>query len=165
MNIFNHSKINQLSRLLKDRKQTIAIAESCTAGLIQNAFSQASEATSVFQGGMTVYNLGQKVKHLHVNPVFAEACNSVSEEIAGKMAMEIAVAFNAELGLAITGYAQPVSTLCIDDCYAYIAIARCSHVISTKKIKGDPSKSLFENQYIFLDKTIDELLKILNTKQ
>lgn len=164
MNIFNHNKINQISRLLQDRKQTIAIAESCTAGLIQNALSQATEATSFFQGGMTLYNLGQKAKHLYVNPVFAEACNSVSKEISDKMAVEIALAFNAELGIAITGYAQPISTLSIKDCYAYIAIAEDSKVILSKKIKGDPLKTLFENQFIFMEKTMDELLKILMKK-
>lgn len=164
MNIFNHNKINQISRLLQGRKQTIAIAESCTAGLIQNALSQATEATYFFQGGMTLYNLGQKARHLHVNPVFAEACNSVSKEISEKMAMEVALAFNAELGLAITGYAQPVSTLSIKDCYAYIAIAEGSNVILSKRIKGDLLKTLFENQYIFMEKTMDELLKIIKRK-
>lgn len=164
MHIFNHHKINQISRLLQGRKQTIAIAESCTAGLIQNALSQATDATSFFQGGMTLYNLGQKAKHLHVNPVFAEACNSVGKEISDKMAMEVALAFNAELGLAITGYAQPVSVLSIDDCYAYIAVSEYSKIILSKRIKGDPSKSLSENQFIFMEKTMDELLKILKKK-
>lgn len=164
MNIYNHNKINQISRLLQARKQTIAVAESCTSGLIQNALSQATEATSFFQGGMTLYNLGQKVKHLQVNPVLAEACNSVGKEISDKMAVEVALAFNAEVGVAITGYAQPVSPLSIKDCYAYIAIAECSGVILSKRIKGDPLKSLFENQSIFMEKTVDELLKILKKK-
>lgn len=161
MNIFDHDKINQISRLLQERKQTVAVAESCTSGLIQNALSQAPEATSVFQGGMTLYNLGQKAKHLNVNPVFAETCNSVSKGISEKMALEVALAFNAELGLAITGYAAPVAELSIKNCYAYIAIAEQSNIIVSKRVKGDPRKSLFENQSVFMKKAIDSLMEIL----
>lgn len=161
MNIFNQNRIDTISQLLQEREQTIAIAESCTSGLIQNAFSQATKATSFFQGGMTVYNLGQKAKHLCVNPISAEKFNSVSKEISDKMAIEIAKAFNAELGVAITGYAKPMAELSIDECYAYISIAEKQQIILTKRIEGNSSKNLFENQCIFVEKTLENLLKCL----
>ncbi len=65
------------------------------------------------------------------------------------MAMEKALAFNAEVGLAIAGYAQPVSDLSKENCSAYIAITEGSNIILSKKIKGDPLESLFENQIYF----------------
>lgn len=161
MDIFNLKTINEVCQLLKDNKQTVAVAESCTAGLIQNAFSQANEAMTIFQGGMTVYNLGQKAKHLHVNPIFAQASDSVSNEVAEKMALEVAAAFNAEIGLAITGYAQPSKTIGITECFAYIAIAQEAEIVLSKRVSGDEEKSLFENQCIFTKKVIEELLTFL----
>ncbi len=161
MNIFNLKTINEVCQLLQDNQLTVAVAESCTAGLIQNAFSQSNEAMTIFQGGMTLYNLGQKTKHLNVNPVFAEACNSVSEEVAEKMAVEVASAFNAEIGLAITGYAQTSKSTNVDDCYAYIAIAHDSEVVLSKRVEGDAEKNLFENQCVFTKRIMEELLDIL----
>ncbi|KAF5057512.1 CinA family protein [Petrimonas sulfuriphila] len=160
MNIFKQ-KINEISKLLQKRNQTIAIAESCTSGLLQNAFSQAENATFVFQGGMTLYNLGQKTKHLNVNPVMAEACNSVGKNVSEKMALEIVLSFTAEIGIGITGYAQPFPKMKTDDTYAFIAISEKSKIKVSKRITGEPTKTLFENQRIFLEKSLNELLKML----
>ncbi|SNV36626.1 competence damage-inducible protein A [Chryseobacterium taklimakanense] len=134
------------------------MAESCTAGLLQNVLSQAEESMSFFQGGMTVYNIGQKAKQLNVNPIFAVQNNAVSKDIAEKMALEIAQKFNAELGVAITGYAQPVPEENICSCFAYIAFSKNSKVILSKRILGDPQKSLSANQSVYVEKIIKELL-------
>lgn len=72
---------------------------------------------------MTLYNLGQKAKLLNVNPITSESCNSVSKEFTEKMALVVAVGFNVELGVAITGYAKPVPNLSIDSCYAFITLS------------------------------------------
>ena len=165
MNIFDIQTVNRISRLLQDRKQTVAVAESCTSGLIQNAFSQAKNATLIFQGGITAYNLGQKTKQLNINPIMAENCNSVSKEVSEKMAMEVAPKFNAELGLAITGYAEPVPELDIKTCYAFIALAENGKIVLSKKIMGDTAKSMFENQCIFVGKTLVHLLNLWDSKQ
>ena len=134
---YDQDKINQISEHLIEQGKTIAIAESCTSGLIQNIFSQVKKATLFYQGGMTLYNLGQKAKHLNVNPITSESCNSVSKEVAEKMAIEITNAFNAELGVAITGYAQPMPKLSVNSCFAYIALAEGTKIIFSKKISCD----------------------------
>lgn len=134
------------------------MAESCTAGLLQNVLSQVEGSMSFFQGGMTVYNIGQKAKQLNVNPIFAVQNNAVSKDIAEKMALEIVQKFNAELGVAITGYAQPVPEENICSCFAYIAFSKNSKVILSKRILGDPQKSLSANQSVYVEKIIKELL-------
>lgn len=131
---YDQKKIDKLSKQLVSEDKTIAVAESCTSGLIQNILSQAKQATLFYQGGMTLYNLGQKAKHLNVNPITSESCNSVSKEVAEKMAVEVALAFNAELGVAITGYAQPLPKLKVDSCFAYIAMAEGSKLLFSKKL-------------------------------
>lgn len=74
------------------------------------------------------------------------------------MALEIAQKFNAELGVAITGYAQPVPEEDICSCFAYIAFSKNAKVILSKRILGDPQKSLSANQSVYVEKIIKELL-------
>lgn len=161
MNFLNETLLKEVAQILKENRLTIAVAESCTSGLLQNAFSQAKEAMSFFQGGLTVYNIGQKSKQLGINPIFAEDCNSVSKDIAEQMALAVAGKFNAETGLAITGYAQPVPHEGVASCFAYVAVSKNSKIILSKKITGDAEKNLWENQQIYTDKILSELKKVL----
>lgn len=108
--------------LLLSKKETVAVAESVTAGYLQTAFALAENASLFFQGGITVYNLGQKVRHLSVEPVGAMACNCVSEEVSAQMAFNVAKTFSCDWGIGITGYASPIPEKNIYDLYACYAI-------------------------------------------
>ena len=114
--------LDRTGRLLIEKKQTIAVAESVTAGHLQAAFSLAENARKFFQGGITVYNLGQKTRHLQVEPVHALACNCVSEKVAAEMARHVGQLFLSDWGIAITGYASPVPEKGIDRLFACYAI-------------------------------------------
>jgi len=155
--------LNQLSEILRAKKLTIAVAESCTAGLLQNTLSQAEEAMSFFQGGITVYNVGQKAKHLNINPIIAEKNNAVSKDIAEQMALQVAEKFNAELGYSITGFARTIPEEKVETCFAYIALSQNSKIILSKKITGDAEKDLPENQSIYIEKMIGVLLSTVKT--
>ena len=52
--------IDQIKNILIDRGETIAVAESLTSGHLQVALASAENASEFFQGGITVYNLGQR---------------------------------------------------------------------------------------------------------
>jgi nicotinamide-nucleotide amidase len=60
--------IQSIGNILIERQQTVAVAESVTSGHIQSTLSTAADAARFFQGGITTYNLGQKSRHLHVEP-------------------------------------------------------------------------------------------------
>ena len=73
---------DKAGRLLIKKKNTIAVAESVTAGNLQAVFSLAKDATAFFQGGITAYNIGQKCRHLLVEPthaINATACLKLSQ--------------------------------------------------------------------------------------
>jgi len=108
-------------RLIK-RKEKVAIAESVTSGDVQSAFSSAKNALQFFQGGITVYNVIQKVRHLQVDPVHAMACNCVSAVIAEDMAKNVIKLFASDWGIGITGYATPVPEKGIKELFAFVAI-------------------------------------------
>ncbi len=114
--------INSISDILKQKYETLAVAESVTAGQLQVAFSLAEGATQIFQGGITAYNIGQKSRHLLIDPIHAGNHNCVSEKVADQMAAQVVALFSADWGISITGYASPVPEQNIHDLFAHYAI-------------------------------------------
>ena len=84
----------------------IAVAESLTAGHLQALISGVSGASDYFEGGLTAYNITQKVGLLGVDQAHAAAVNCVSERVAREMALGVAARFGVPISAATTGYAQ-----------------------------------------------------------
>ena len=93
--------------LMADPALTLAVAESLTSGHLQARVGSVSGASSYFLGGITAYNLEQKVKHLKVNRVAARKVDCVSQRVAVEMAQGVAALFGADVAVATTGYAEP----------------------------------------------------------
>lgn len=108
MELFDSKVLERIGKLLLKKKETIAVAESVTAGLLQFSFSNIPDAAMFFQGGLTAYNLGQKVRYLDVEPIHAQSINCVSQKVATEMAQHIAEKYTSDWGIGITGYASPV---------------------------------------------------------
>jgi nicotinamide-nucleotide amidase len=132
--------IQSISNILIERQQSIAVAESVTSGHLQVALSAAMDAVKFYQGGITAYNLGQKSRHLQVDPIHATACNCVSELVAGEMALAVCGLFTSDWGLAITGYASKVPES-NNELFAYYAICNAGKILQSGKIEppdGEP---------------------------
>ena len=106
--MFNNVAIERIKGKLIGEKQTVSVAESVTAGYLQAALASAEFALKFFEGGITTYNIHQKVLHLKVYKKKAEECNCVSEQTADEMAMGVCELFGTDWGIGITGYATPV---------------------------------------------------------
>lgn len=85
----------------------IALAESLSAGLLQDLFVRQSGSSQYFLGGITAYTIEMKCKLLGVSPMVAEGCHGVSAEVAKEMALGVCQLFGADIGIATTGYAEP----------------------------------------------------------
>src|SRR4030095_10082143 len=107
MELFDKQTLERIGKKLLRKKQTIAIAESVTSGLLQFAFSNIKDASCFYQGGIAGFNLRQKSKHLQIDPVHASSVNSVSQRVAEEMATHVCVLFKSDWGIGITGYASP----------------------------------------------------------
>lgn len=155
--------LHTISTYLLARKETLAVAESVTSGLVMASFSLAKNATQFFQGGITAYNLGQKTKQLSVDPILAEGVNSVSEYVSEKMSVEVAKVFCSHWGLGITGYAVPVPALKIRSCYALFTLSYNGSVVYAgridTKLKG---QSVVQN--FFAKKILKEFALLLERK-
>lgn len=134
--------INKASRLLQNEEATIAVAESVTSGHLQAAFSLAENAISIFQGGITTYNIGQKCRHLLVEPIHALAVNCVSQKVAEQMAIGVCGLFKSSYGIGITGYASPVPEKNIHRLFAFVTIAKGNKIIESKKIHSSEKKPI-----------------------
>jgi nicotinamide-nucleotide amidase len=94
----------ELSERLAGR--SIAVAESLTAGNLQALIAAVPGASRYFLGGVTAYNIDQKVRLLGVDRAVAEPVNCVSESVALQMAAGIRLRTGADVGVATTGYAE-----------------------------------------------------------
>ena len=109
--------------MLRAPRLTLAVAESLTAGHVQARVAAVSGASEFFLGGLTAYSLDEKVRHLGVNRAAAKKVNCVSAEVAEQMARGVCGLFDAEVGLATTGYAEPSAADGVAVPFAWWAVA------------------------------------------
>lgn len=135
--MFDKKLLQNLSWQLTGHQQTIAVAESVTSGMLQAALSLAPDATQFFQGGITAYNLQQKTRLLNIDPRTALPCNSVSEGIAGDMALHVCALFSSDWGIGVTGYATPMPEVGLEEIFTCYAFAFKDQVIKTGTIYAE----------------------------
>ncbi len=95
-----------VAELLSD-SQTIALAESCTGGLLAKMLTDVSGASSTLLEGIVAYSNDAKVSRLDVSPTLIEVHGAVSEEVARAMAEGVRRRTGAHWGVGITGIAGP----------------------------------------------------------
>ena len=93
--------------LLSMRKKTIALAESCTGGLISHRLTNVPGSSHYFQGALVAYSNEVKTSILQVPLKTLEKFGAVSRETVQAMAGGIRKISGADLGLAVTGIAGP----------------------------------------------------------
>ncbi len=94
-------------RLLIGRGQTVAVAESLTAGMLGSRLAGIPGASKAFVGGFITYNSGQKQGLLHVDPWMLAEHGEVSEPVALQMAASAREQANSHWALSLTGFAGP----------------------------------------------------------
>lgn len=96
-----------VGKLLRARKLTLSVAESCTGGLIQHRITEAPDASDYFTGGVISYANALKSTILFVPPAVVRKRGAVSRETAAAMADGVRRLTGSRLGLAVTGIAGP----------------------------------------------------------
>jgi nicotinamide-nucleotide amidase len=96
-----------VGELLRGRGLKIAVAESCTAGLIAKRLTESSGSSDYFWGGMIVYDDSAKVELLGVSEQALERHGAVSEQVAREMAEGVCRRSGVETAIAVTGIAGP----------------------------------------------------------
>ncbi|SDP63296.1 competence/damage-inducible protein A [Desulforhopalus singaporensis] len=96
-----------VGKLLKKSKLQLAVAESCTGGLICRRITNTPGSSDYLLGGVVSYANSMKSEFLGVDRELIEGKGAVSREVAEEMAVGIRTKSGADIGLAVTGIAGP----------------------------------------------------------
>lgn len=100
---------DQIGNELQERGETIAVAESCTGGLVGSLITDVPGASDYFIGGIISYMNQTKMQLLAISRESLTQHGPVSEPVAREMAQHIRDEADADWGLSTTGYAGPTS--------------------------------------------------------
>jgi nicotinamide-nucleotide amidase len=96
-----------IAGLLTEKKLTIAVAESCTGGMITSRLTDVSGSSGYLERGLVTYSNAAKISMLGVPAEIIEKHGAVSEETARLMAEGVRKLAGVDLGLSSTGIAGP----------------------------------------------------------
>lgn len=150
-----------IAGMLSSRGVTVAVAESCTGGLVASRLTDVPGSSSYFLQGFVVYSNQAKHKTLGVPEKTIETFGAVSEEVARAMAVGCLEKSGADFAVATTGIAgpsggspeKPVGTLCLA-----IAQKNSTEVLSRRLVlQGDRQ----QNKLRFSEAALRELWQCL----
>ena len=142
-----------IARLLLSRGLTLAVAESCTGGLIGERLTRIAGSSKYFLGGIVVYSNEAKMSLLGVPHRVLETEGAVSAETARIMAEAVRRVFRTSIGIAVTGIAGPASdntSKPVGLVYAGIADENGQRV-SERKFPGDRERVRMQASQLALD--------------
>ena len=153
---YDKDKIEEVvSNILKKKKLTISVAESCTGGYLSKKFTNVAGSSKFFKGGVIAYSNSIKIDILDISKKLLNEKGAVSEEVALKMAEGIKNKFNTNIGISTTGISGPDGGS-IEKPVGLVYIA-----IVTKKDKIIKKFNLIPNRSLHRDVTVHTALNIL----
>lgn len=96
-----------VSKMLVENNLKIAVAESCTGGMVSASLINYPGISSVFMEGCVTYSNEAKMKSLGVKKETLDVYGAVSDKCAKEMACGVAARYNTNIGIATTGIAGP----------------------------------------------------------
>jgi nicotinamide-nucleotide amidase len=134
----NETLAEVLGRMLFEKGQTLAVAESCTGGYISHLITSVPGSSGWYKGGITAYSNEIKQNLLGVATESLEKYGAVSEQVVREMAEGIRRKMNTDFSVATSGIAgptggteeKPVGTL-------WIALAGPANTVAEKFVFGD----------------------------
>jgi len=136
----------QVVGLVRAADATVAVAESCTGGLLAARFTDVAGSSEYFLGGVVAYSNEAKVSLVGVDPGLIEQFGAVSVEVARALAEGARERFGASIGIGVTGVAgpgggteeKPVGFVCFSVAYGPAAAVERSLTRSSRLPGGRP---------------------------
>lgn len=96
-----------VGRLLKERDQTLSLAESCTGGYVSHLITSIPGSSAYFTGGVVSYANAVKMEELGIPAGMLELNGAVSQPVVEKMALGVREALKTDWSIALSGVAGP----------------------------------------------------------
>ncbi len=103
----SESLAEKVASLLKEKRATVSVAESCTGGMVAKLLTDTPGSSKYFTQGIVAYANEAKIDRLGVDPRTIKKYGAVSEEVCREMAEGIRHISGTDYGLALTGIAGP----------------------------------------------------------
>jgi nicotinamide-nucleotide amidase len=150
----------KIAAKLKERRQTIAVAESSTGGLISAALLAVPGASAYFLGGAVVYTRDARRLLMDIPDDAMKGIRSASEPYAKLLASQVRARFSTDWGLSETGATGPTGNRYGDAAgHSCIAIAGPETEVLTLET-GSPDR--LANMHVFASTALNLLLKNLS---
>jgi nicotinamide-nucleotide amidase len=98
---------NVLDKLLRDKKLTLSVAESCTGGKLASLFTAIPGCSEYFKGGVVSYSNEAKIRILDVNATDIDKYGAVSQPVVEQMVLGVQRIFQTDCAIATSGVAGP----------------------------------------------------------
>ncbi len=155
-----------VGQLLRHLKMTLAVAESCTGGLVGHRLTSVPGSSDYFMEGYIVYSNQAKIKTLGVPAELIQQHGAVSFEVARSLAENIRLKSGVSIGLSTTGIAGPgggTATKPVGLVFTGLAHAKGTEVIQNRFL-GGREQIKFQTSQKVLDMLRRYLLKIAGEK-
>jgi len=135
----DHSLATDLGAVLRSSGLSVAVAESCTGGMVGAAITDVPGSSAYFVGGVIAYSDEVKRRDLDVPADLLASFGAVSQEVAEAMARGARSRFGTDLAVGVTGIAGPDSDGTTKPVgLTYVAVASVERTVSTEfKFQGD----------------------------
>ncbi len=147
---------------LQERAETLAIAESCTGGMVSGRITGVSGASRVYKGGLCTYTNAIKEQELGIPHELLEQYSAVSAPVAEAMATGIRARYKATYGLATSGYMEMEGYLPQQTGELYVALATPAGVVSHHYLLNQNRQG---NQEWSTDRALTELVLALASER
>lgn len=148
--------VEKIKNLAIEKNLTVSVAESLTSGNIQSVLASVTGSSKFFVGGVTTYNIDQKVNLLGVDRERAEKVDCVSVAVANQMAVGCMKMFGSDLSIAITGYSEPYEEENVETPFCYWSIGYKGTVIDNGRTES-VTNNRNVNRQLFTQRAIQRL--------
>lgn len=133
-------------RLLTDNFLTLAVAESCTGGLLAKLITDVSGASKIFIGGIVCYSNEMKRKWLGVDAAIIEHYGAVSRETVEQMVKGLLRTSDAKMGISVTGIAGPTGGTLEKPVGTVFIAAMIENILISKRYNFKGDRETIRNQ-------------------
>jgi nicotinamide-nucleotide amidase len=144
-----------VATVFSQRGWTLAVAESCTGGLLAASLTDLAGSSQWFERGYVTYSNAAKAACLQVSPMLIEAEGAVSEAVARAMVLGVQLSSGVTAAISITGIAgpsggtpeKPVGTVCFG--WALERVDASNHITTTTAHFSGDRQSVRQQAVVF----------------